>query len=179
MALGDGQGDAPRARRPGFLRPFRTPLRGHAFASPPDDAPPLAVDDPVTLRREPGNPADPLAVAVWTATTGVPAWRVGYLDRGVAARLAPRMDDGLEVSGRLTGWVAEPRGRWRRPLVRIETVGGPAVGPDATPLASIAGEGTSEVTFSRLRRRPPGVRRRTLGRRADTGRSDADPTPRA
>lgn len=179
MTLGDGQGDAPRARRPAFLRPFRTPLRGHAFASPPDDAPPLAVDDPVTLRREPGNPADPLAVAVWTATTGVPSWRVGYLDRGVAARLAPRMDDGLEVSGRLTGWVAEPRGRWRRPLVRIETVGTPPEDAGTSPRASTVGEATSEVTFSRLRRRPPGVRRRTLGRRADTGRSHDGPTARS
>jgi hypothetical protein len=154
-------------------------LRGHAFASRPEGAPPLAVDDRVLLRREPGNPADPLAVAVWTATAGTPAWRVGYLDRGVAARLAPRMDAGLEVSGTLTGWVAEPRGRWRRPLVRIETVGEPAADASTLRPVSRAGDGPREVTFSRLRRRPPGVRRRTLSRREQTDPSRHDPTPRA
>jgi hypothetical protein len=100
------------------LRPFRTPVRGHAFAAAPPGVAAPHPGQPATLHREPENPADPLAVAVWTEQEGG-WWRVGYLDRGVAARLAPRIDEGLRVEARIDGWVAEPRGRWRRPVVLL------------------------------------------------------------
>ncbi|MEY3020494.1 MAG: hypothetical protein RLZZ272_1478 [Actinomycetota bacterium] len=138
------------------LRAFRTPLRGHVFAAPPADGMELAADAPVRLRREPGNPADPLAVAVWTVAGEGGPWRLGYLDRGVAARIAPRLDDGLELHGRLEGWVSEPRGRWTRPLLRVE--------PAQPAPSEGASRGTTEGDArTGLAQRPPGVRRRILG----------------
>jgi hypothetical protein len=101
------------------LRPFRTPVRGHAYAAAPPDSSAPQPGTRARLAREPANPADPLAVAVWVAGGKDRAWRIGYLDRGVAARVAPRIDDGLVVDARLDGWVAEPDGRWRRPVVLL------------------------------------------------------------
>ncbi len=100
------------------LRAFRTPVRGHAFAGHPSGAASLRGGEAASLVREPANPADPLAVAVWVDAGGTP-WRVGYLDRGVAARLAPRLDRGARLSARIDGWVTEPDGRWHRPLVLV------------------------------------------------------------
>lgn len=100
------------------LRPFHTPVRGHAFACRPAAGAPLD-RSPLTLRREPDNPADPHAVAVWADGGGAP-WRVGYLDRAVAARLAGRLgdrDQPLRVT--FAGWWEEPDGRWFRPVVRV------------------------------------------------------------
>lgn len=108
---------APRpSRRP--LRPFHTPVRGHAFAHRPSGGAPLERTS-LRLRREPDNPADPHAVAVWAEGGGAP-WRVGYLERAVAARLATR---GVEDPGSLdvvfSGWWEEPEGRWQRPVVCV------------------------------------------------------------
>lgn len=102
------------------LRPFRTPVRGHAFASPPPGVRSPLDQQLAVLVREPDNPADPHAVAVWIGEVGRP-WRIGYLDRGVAARVAPRMDAGMEFSARITGRVGEPDGRWQRPLLLVAT----------------------------------------------------------
>ena len=111
--------DRPHAdRRP--LRPFHTPVRGHAFAHRPPGGAPLG-RTPLVLRAEPDNPADPHAVAVWAEGGGAP-WRVGYLERAVAARLAPHGPPAdLDVS--FAGWWEEPEGRWRRPVVRIALAG--------------------------------------------------------
>lgn len=98
------------------LRPFHTPVRGHAFAHRPTGGAPLE-RTPLSLRREPDNPADPHAVAVWADGGGEP-WRVGYLERAVAARLAPRLDDD-RLGARFAGWWDEPEGRWRRPVVCV------------------------------------------------------------
>lgn len=105
------------ATRP--LRPFHTPVRGHVFAHRPPAGAPLE-RTPLTLRAEPDNPADPLAMAVWADGGGAP-WRVGYLERAVAARLAPHAGADLEVV--FAGWWEEPGGRWRRPVVRIGVAG--------------------------------------------------------
>lgn len=117
----------PEPRSPRTLRPFHTPVRGHAFARRPPGGAPLA-RTPLRLRAEPDNPADPHAVAVWAEGGGAP-WRVGYLERAVAARLAPHgRPDELDVS--FAGWWEEPEGRWRRPVVRVALSGSaPATGP--------------------------------------------------
>lgn len=158
-----GAGGARRWPR----RPFRTPVRGHAFAPVPpvsgagEDA--VAAEAPVRFRREPANPADPLAVAVWTDGPDGTPWRVGYLDRAVAARVAPRLDAGLEVEGRLDGWISEPRGRWLRPLLRLgPREGGPVQADGRAPAAP---ERPDLPPLEGLASRPPGVRRRTLRRR--------------
>ncbi len=101
------------------LRPFHTPVRGHVFAHRPPGGAPLE-HTVLTLRAEPDNPADPHALAVWADGGGAP-WRVGYLERAVAARLAPHRGTDLEVV--FAGWWEEPEGRWCRPVVRIGAAG--------------------------------------------------------
>jgi hypothetical protein len=136
------------------LPAFHTPVRGYAFAAvPPPRTAVLEPGTPVALLREPDNPADPLAISVWLLEGGRPRWRLGYLDRTVASRVAPRLDAGSEVDAVLDGWVEEPDGRWRRPLLHLR----PVVMPD------LAAEDRSAGTS--LRRQPPGVRRRRVRRR--------------
>ncbi|MFP4311672.1 MAG: HIRAN domain-containing protein [Nitriliruptoraceae bacterium] len=130
-------------------RRFRTPVRGHAFAGPAP-AETLEPGRSVELLREPGNPADPLAIAVWSQDGDGRRWRLGYLDRTVAAQLAPQVDDGATLTGVIEGWIEEPDGRWERPLVRLE-------------LAPVDGRAAEAVTAT-VWGRPPGVRRRRLPR---------------
>lgn len=100
------------------LRPFHTPVRGHAYAHRPPAGAPLD-RSPLTLRPEPDNPADPHAVAVWADGGGEP-WRVGYLERAVAARLAGRIgDERSPLRAVFAGWWEEPDGRWHRPVVCV------------------------------------------------------------
>lgn len=145
----DGTGEQDAAGPSGPTRRFRTPLRGHAFAGPvPAEA--LGTGRPVTLVREPENPADVHAVAVWVSDDEQRSWRVGYLDRTVAARIAPIIDAGTTVSAVLEGWIEEPGGRWERPLVRLEVA--------ATDGRSGGGESVRATVWGR----PPGVRRRAV-----------------
>lgn len=144
-------GGGPRGAR-SRLRPFRTPVRGHAFSAPPTQCPQLVAGLPATLAREPGNPADPLAIAVWVADPARP-WRMGYLDRAVAARLAPRLDDGVRVGARLDGWVGEPGGRWQRPMLLLLPADTADVGGRA---------GAQDDVLPASWGRPPGVRRRRV-----------------
>ena len=133
------------------LPDFHTPVRGYAFAAvPPPRAAVLDAGTPVALIREPDNPADGLAVGVWLLESGEPRWRLGYLDRTVASRIAPRLDAGIEVEAVLDGWVEEPDGRWRRPLLHLRT--------------SIE-QPVKAVSRRSLRRQPPGVQRRRVRRR--------------
>lgn len=142
------------------LPEFRTPVRGYAFAAvPPPRRAVLDAGTPVELLREPDNPADPLAVGVWLVEDGRPRWRLGYLDRTVASRIAPRLDAGVTVDAVLDGWVEEPDGRWRRPLLHLRPVLDEASGD-----ADLAAEGPT-VSRPTLRRQPPGVRRRRVRRR--------------
>jgi hypothetical protein len=143
---------------------FHTPVRGYAFAAvpPPADAS-LAQGAEVVLLREPTNPADPLAVGVWLVHAGRPRWRLGYLDRTVAARVAPRLDAGAQVEGAIDGWVEEPEGRWRRPLLSL-TLRAAAV-PDERDLAAEDGPRATGRGPRRLSRMQPGVARRRVLRR--------------
>jgi hypothetical protein len=147
---------APRLRRtpPADVLVFRTPVRGHAFAARPPGGDGVAPGRPARLVREPGNPRDPLAVAVWSAA-GTP-WRLGYLDRVVAARLAPRLDDGQRFAVEVDGWVDAPGSAWRRPLLRISAPGDQREPPPARE---------DLVPREGLAARPPGVRRRVVARR--------------
>jgi hypothetical protein len=139
-------GRVPRAPRVP-AEDFRTPVRGHVFAARPPSVPAPTPGAPAALVREPDNPRDPLAVAVWT--TGECTWRIGYLDRTVAARLAPRLDAGQRFLAELAGWVEAPGARWRRPLLRVRTDG-----PDDPPPPPGGRDG--------LWGRPPGSSRRVV-----------------
>jgi len=151
---GDGQerpDPSPEEPSSPPARVFRTPLRGHAFAGPtPLEA--LAPGRAARLVREPDNPADTLAVAVWVDDDEQRPWRIGYLDRTVAARLAPRLDAGTEVTATIEGWLQEPGGRWERPLLLLEVAAGP-------PAAGEPAQTLHAEVWGRL----PGVRRRRLG----------------
>lgn len=136
--------------REAALHAFRTPVRGHAFAGRPRGTEPPRVGRPARLAREPANPADPLAVAVWV-DAGPASWRIGYLDRTVAARLAPRLDRGARLDACLDGWVPEPDGRWDRPVVLVLPVSRPAPGSEEAD------------ALPRDWGRPPGVVRRRIG----------------
>lgn len=128
---------------------FRTPVRGHAFAARPADAS-LAPGTPARLVREPDNPRDPLAVAVWVEAPS--PWRIGYLDRAVAARVAPRVDRGAAPpSALLEGWIESPGG-WQRPLLAVGTDHGRTTRPCPR----------RDPMRPDLWGRPPGVTRRTL-----------------
>jgi len=142
------EGSEPRATPPS--RTFRTPLRGHAFAGPtPPEA--LEAGRPASVAREPGNPADPFAIAVWVEDGEGRPWRIGYLDRTVAARIAPRIDAGAQVGAVIEGWLQEPGGRWERPLLRLEVTPGPREGTQP-----------AETVHVEVWGRPPGVRRRRI-----------------
>jgi hypothetical protein len=144
---------------------FRTPLRGYAFAAvPPPAEASLEQGEPVLLLREPQNPADPLAVGIWLMHAGRARWRVGYLDRTVAARIAPRLDAGAQVLGTLDGWVEEPQGRWRRPLLAL-TVRGPGLAGATDDGAADPGRTVDGGGRRRLGRMQPGVARRRVLKR--------------
>lgn len=146
------------------LPDFHTPVRGYAFAAvPPPRTAVLDPGTPVVLLREPDNPADPLAVGVWLVEDGRPRWRLGYLDRTVASRIAPRLDAGEQVDAVLDGWVEEPDGRWRRPLLHL-LPRGPQRRPDG-PADLAAEDPPGTLSRRSLRRQPPGVRRRRVRRR--------------
>ncbi len=136
------------------IRAFRTPVRGHAFASPPPGGEGPVAGLPAELAREPDNPADPLAVAVWASPSSGARWRIGYLDRGVAARVAPRLDAGRRVRAQLDGWSTEPQGRWRRPLLLLL--------PEDEQAAIPPGASAVADDAPRIWGRPPGVRRRRV-----------------
>lgn len=98
---------------------LRTVVRGHAFAARPLGAAMPKAGRRLQLVREHENPLDPWAVAVWHDDSRH-LWRLGYLDRAVAARIGPRIDRGMTVQAAFDGWVAEPGGRWQRPMITID-----------------------------------------------------------
>lgn len=145
---------------------FRTPVRGHAFAATPLGADVLHAGATLQLIREPNNPRDTFAIAVWSsavATDTTPPWRIGYLDQLVAARLAPFIDDGGTITAAFDGWVTEPEGRWQRPLIRLQIA-------TAGALHDLDGElilATDPDRFTgspRLSQLGPGMRRRRISR---------------
>lgn len=105
---------------PGGFVPFHTPVRGYRYAARPPGA---AHPDPgqrVGLIRERQHPADGWAVGVWLRAGDGTPWRIGYLERAVAARLGPELDRGQRLRAEMAGWAPEPYGRWRRPVILIE-----------------------------------------------------------
>ncbi len=101
-----------------YFPAFTTPIRGHGFAGRPPGVAGLRDVDVLRLEREPDNPRDDQAVAVWARASGTP-WRIGYLERSVARRLAPRLERGESLEVVAAGWMPEPNGRWQRPAVRV------------------------------------------------------------
>lgn len=118
---------------------FRTPVRGYRFAARPPGADHPHAGQPVLLHHERGHPVDEWAVAIWTRSEdGIP-WRIGYLERSVAARIGPRVRNGHRITGDVVGWMTEPDGRWRRPVIEVDRT-------DVEDAADVHGEAQSRKT---------------------------------
>jgi len=153
---------APRAAVTALRRAFRTPVRGHVYAPRlPGSSPPVP-GQLARLVREPTNPADDLAVGVWVADA-VGRWRIGYLDRTVAARVAPRLDAGEPIAARIDGWTGEPGGRWQRPLLVLLPEAGADMSEAGADMSTTAERAVPLRPATSLWGRPPGVSRRVLG----------------
>ncbi len=150
---------------------FRTPVRGSSFAARPPGAEDVVPGRRGQLVREPHNPADALAVAVWVGDDAAGRWRLGYLDRAVAARIAPMLDRGDQFVVEVEEAIDEPSGRWRRPVVALRPAGEPTRPRsehhvevhDESRWPEIARERAHPGGWTtRLVDRPPGTRRRVL-----------------
>lgn len=98
---------ATRIKVPLSLQPLVAPL-----------LPQLTPGSPVVPLREPENPADELAVRLETAEGD----HVGYVERRLAARLAPWMDAGWIYTGVVQDHALWRRGRrpgWASPTVLL------------------------------------------------------------
>lgn len=73
---------------------FNTKVVGVTFEGRQEVVRSLAPGEGLELRREPGNPVDPHAIRVLTAS----GRQVGYLSARIAARLAPSMDSGARYA---------------------------------------------------------------------------------
>ncbi|MEX2328633.1 MAG: HIRAN domain-containing protein [Nitriliruptoraceae bacterium] len=142
-----------------LARGFHTVVRGHAFAAHHTGQRDLCVGAQLRLVREFDNPADALAIAVWTR--GPDGWRVGYLDRSVSARLAPWLDTGRDVEATVRGWTSEPGGRWRRPVIAVSAAADVPITHAAESSGTYRRDERPEVS-SRLWGRPPGAQRRVI-----------------
>lgn len=112
--------DEARTWRPGVAGRFRTPVRGYRFAARPPGAEHPQAGQRVLLHHERGHPVDRWAVAIWTRAQDGTPWRIGYLERTVASRIGPRVEQGRRITGEVIGWMTEPDGRWRRPVVEVD-----------------------------------------------------------
>lgn len=85
-------------------------------------------EDPVlevTLQRQPDNPVDPNAIQVIVPALGRRGW-VGFIPAALAARLAPKMDNGLVVTATIEGVYVDPKHEDRPGLeITLEADGPP------------------------------------------------------
>lgn len=96
------------AARPRSLLIQESPLAGFQYYQGQRVWPRLTVGQPLDLRREPDNPFDARAVAVW--------WhgrQLGYLPRNENTAVAQMLDRGERLEGRIAA-LSEQGGPWRR-----------------------------------------------------------------
>lgn len=88
------------------------PLAGFAYHAAPRLWPDLRVGEALRLVREPDNPHDARAVAVFRGPD-----KLGYLPRAENAELAAAMDQAAALEGRIAA-LSESRDPWQR--IRID-----------------------------------------------------------
>ncbi len=110
----------PRTSLPQEAGRFRTAVQGYRFAARPPGAGHPQAGQGVLLHHERGHPIDQWAVAIWTRAQDGTPWRIGYLERSVAFRIGPWIHQGRRITGEIVGWMSEPDGRWRRPVIGID-----------------------------------------------------------
>jgi hypothetical protein len=158
---------------------FNTPVRGHRYAGRPGGAEPPRAGQSVALCREHGHPRDPWAVAVWVGGEDSVPWRIGYLERAVAARIGPRIDRGEDIRAHIAGWAPEPSSRWWRPVARVAPGSG-RDGGAAPPGSRVTSPGEDRLDGEQSRVRQE-LRRRNLvdAAQAPPRRRRPPPGPRA
>lgn len=86
----------------------------------------LRAGDPLDLMREPTNPFDPNAIALYAGQGRAAGKQLGYVPRTLAAVLGPLMDQDIRLAGTVKRVIKVPRhGLWTPPIwaVRIQLLG--------------------------------------------------------
>jgi hypothetical protein len=104
----------PRNRRRLPLQ--ESPLAGFQYHRAAAIWPFLQVGEPLHLRREPGNPHDCNAVAVWFRNE-----HLGYIPQRENLTLAKLMDQGERLEASIAQLLIAPN-PWRRIRIRVELV---------------------------------------------------------
>ena len=91
-----------------------SPLAGFQYHRAAAIWPFLRVGEPLCLRREPSNPHDPHAVAVWFRNE-----HLGYIPRRENRTLARLMDQGVRLEASIARLLEEPN-PWRKIRIRVE-----------------------------------------------------------
>ena len=91
-----------------------SPLAGFQYHRAAAIWPFLQVGEPLHLRREPGNPHDRYAVAVWFRNE-----HLGYIPRRENRTLARLIDQGECLEARIVR-LLEERNPWRKIRIRVE-----------------------------------------------------------
>ncbi|MEJ2393190.1 MAG: HIRAN domain-containing protein [Candidatus Thiodiazotropha sp.] len=93
-----------------------SPLAGFQYHRAAAIWPFLRVGEPLHLRREPGNPHDRYAVAVWFRNE-----HLGYIPRRENRTLAKLMDQGERLEAQIVR-LLEENNPWRKIRLRVELV---------------------------------------------------------
>ncbi|MEJ2395121.1 MAG: HIRAN domain-containing protein [Candidatus Thiodiazotropha sp.] len=93
-----------------------SPLAGFQYHRAAAIWPFLRVGEPLRLRREPGNPHDRYAIAVWFRNE-----HLGYIPRRENRTLAKLMDQGERLEAQIVR-LLEENNPWRKIRLRVELV---------------------------------------------------------
>ncbi len=91
-----------------------SPLAGYQYHRASGVWPFLRVGEAIKLRREPGNPHDPNAIAVWYKNE-----HLGYVPRRENKTLAQMMDRGERLEARIVR-LLDDENPWRRIRFRVD-----------------------------------------------------------
>jgi hypothetical protein len=104
---------APNRRR---LLLQESPLAGFQYHRAAAIWPFLRIGEPLHLRREPSNPHDRYAVAVWFRNE-----HLGYIPRRENRTLAKLMDQGERLQASIAQLLEEPN-PWRKIRIRVDLI---------------------------------------------------------
>jgi HIRAN domain-containing protein len=76
--------------------------------------------DSIEVCPEPRNPYDANALAVWAVTDSGERVQIGYIPRGIAAEVTPRVQDQRRLPGVIVGWQGGEDGLYIGVTVRFE-----------------------------------------------------------
>ena len=115
----------------GDAESFHTKLAGVTFEGRQDAVADLEPGKPLRLERQPGNPHDPNACALFEPD----GRHIGFFNRRLAAVLAPLLDDGLDLDVTVTDITGGEEGRSLGVNVLVERRGADALEEDDSSAA--------------------------------------------